>query len=69
MTMTDAMNEAIWFQGLLNDLGIDQDLLKINCDTVSAIIWQKTRFIMQERSTSMSCSTLFGRFLVKMTSS
>ena len=37
MAMTEAMKEAIWLQGLLDDLGIDQDLLKINCDSMSVI--------------------------------
>ena len=37
MTMTEAMKESIWLQGLLDDLGIEQDLLKINCDRMSAI--------------------------------
>ena len=35
--MTKAMKEAIWLQGLLDDLRIEQDLLKINCDSTSAI--------------------------------
>ena len=41
MTMTEVMKEAIWLQGLLDDLGIDQDLLKINCDSISAIYLAK----------------------------
>ena len=32
-----AMKEAIWLQGLLDDLGIDHDLLKINYDSNSVI--------------------------------
>jgi len=32
MAMMEAMKEAIWLQGLLDDLGINQDLLKINCE-------------------------------------
>jgi len=28
MAITEAMKEAIWFQGLLDDLEIDQDLLR-----------------------------------------
>jgi len=28
---------------LLDDLGIDQDLLKINCDSLSAIYWVKNQ--------------------------
>jgi len=41
MTMTEAMKEAIWLQGLLDNLGIDQDLLKISCDSMSAIYLEK----------------------------
>jgi len=37
LAMTEAMKEAIWLQGLLDDLRIDQNLLKINCDNLSAI--------------------------------
>ena len=37
MAMTETMKEAIWLQGLLDDLGIDHDLLKINCDSMSDI--------------------------------
>jgi len=43
MAMTETMNEAIWLQGLLDDLGIDQDLLKINCDNMSAIYLAKNQ--------------------------
>ena len=43
MTMIEAMKEAIWLQGLLDDLGIDQDLLKINCDSISVICLAKTQ--------------------------
>ena len=32
MTMMEAMKEAIWRQGLLDDLEIEHDLLKINFD-------------------------------------
>ena len=37
MTMMETIKEAVCVQGLLDDLGIDQDLLKINCDSMSAI--------------------------------
>jgi len=43
MVMMEAMKEAIWFQGLLDDLGIDHDLLKINCDSMSAIYLAKNQ--------------------------
>ena len=43
MAMTEAMKEAIWLQGLLDDLGIDQDLLKINCDNMSDVYLAKNQ--------------------------
>jgi len=43
MAMTEPMKEAIWLQGLLDDLGIDQDLVKINCDSMSAIYLAKNQ--------------------------
>jgi len=43
MTMMEAIKEAIWLQRLLDDLGIDQDLLKINCDSMSAIYLVKNQ--------------------------
>ena len=42
MAMTKAMKEA-QFQGLLDDLRIDQDLSKINCDSLSAIYLTKNQ--------------------------
>ena len=43
ISMTKGMKEATWFQGLLDDLGIDQDLLKINCDSMSVIYLAKNQ--------------------------
>ena len=43
MAMTEVMKKAIWFQGLLDDLVIEQDLLKINCDRMSAIYLTKNQ--------------------------
>ena len=43
MAMTEAMKEVIWLQRLLDDLRIDQDLLKINCDSMSAIYLAKNQ--------------------------
>jgi len=43
MVMTEAMKEAIWLQGLLDDLGIEHDLLKINCDSINAIYLAKNQ--------------------------
>jgi len=46
MAMTEAIKETIWLQGLLDDLGIVQDLLKINNDSMSIIYLARTRYIM-----------------------
>jgi len=41
MALTEAVKEAIWLQGLMNDLGIEQDLLRVRCDSMSAIYLAK----------------------------
>jgi len=41
--MTGAMKETIWLQGLLDDLKINHDLLKINCDSMIAIYLTKNQ--------------------------
>ena len=64
MTVTKTMKEAIWLQRLLDDLRIDQDLN--NCDSMSAIYLVKNQ-IYHARTTSGT--TLFGRFLMRVTSS
>ena len=38
MAMKEVMKEAIWLQGLLENLGVDHDLLKINCDSMSVYL-------------------------------
>ena len=41
MVMIEAMKEAIWLQGLLDDLRNNQDPLKINYDSMNAIYLEK----------------------------
>ena len=43
IAMTEVMKQAIWLQGLLDDLGIEHDLLKINCDSMSVIYLAKNQ--------------------------
>ena len=43
MAMTEAIKEAIWLQGLLDDLGVDQDHLSVHCDSMSAIFLAKNQ--------------------------
>ena len=58
--MTEAMKEAIWLQRLFDDLGIDQDLLKINCDSMSAIYLVKNQ-VYHVRTKHIDGSFLFTR--------
>jgi len=37
IALTEAVKEVIWLQGLMDDLGIEQDFLKVNFDSMSAI--------------------------------
>ena len=37
MAVTQAMQEAIWMQGLLDDLGVEQNFIEVHCDSMSAI--------------------------------
>ena len=37
MAITEAVKEAIWLQGLLDDLGVGQKQVTVFCDTQSAI--------------------------------
>ena len=37
MAVTEAVKEAIWLQGLLEDLGIGQKHIPVYCDSMSAI--------------------------------
>ena len=41
MAMTETIKEAIWLQGFLDDLEIEQDQLKINCDSMNDIYLAK----------------------------
>jgi hypothetical protein len=43
MAMTEAMKEAIWLQGLLDDLGVEQDFLQVRCDSMSVIYLAKNQ--------------------------
>ena len=37
MAITEAVKEAIWLQGFLDDLGVDQKQVTVFCDSQSAI--------------------------------
>ena len=43
MALTEAVKEAIWLQGLLGELGIQQRHIKVHCDSQSAIMLAKNQ--------------------------
>ena len=43
MALTEAVKEAIWLQGLMDDLGIKQDFLRVHCDSMTAIYLAKNQ--------------------------
>ena len=47
MALTEAVKEAIWVQGLMDDLGIEQDFLRVHCDIMSTIYQRKAKSIMR----------------------
>ena len=69
MAMTEAMKEVIWLQRLLDDFGIEYDLLKINCNSMSAIYLVKNKVFQSRMKHIDASSTLFERFLMRVTSS
>ncbi|XP_042019082.1 secreted RxLR effector protein 161-like [Salvia splendens] len=49
MAMTEAVKEAIWLKGILEDFGEKQDTVEINCDSSSALCLAKHQ-VFHERS-------------------
>lgn len=43
MAVTEAFKEAIWLQGLLDDLGVVQEQIPVHCDSMSAIYLAKNQ--------------------------
>ena len=54
MTMAEVINKVIWLQGLLDDLKIEHNILKINCDSISAIYLAKNQ-AYHVRTKRLSC--------------
>ena len=43
MVLTEAVKEAMWLQGLMDDLRIRQDFMKVHCDSMSVIYLAKNQ--------------------------
>jgi hypothetical protein len=53
MAVAEAAKEALWLTWLVKELGIPQGGVRLNCDSQSVSIWQRTKGIMREPSTLM----------------
>ena len=68
MAMTVTTKETIWLQGLLDDLEIDQDFLKMNCDSITAIYLTKNQVYYARTKAHRHQFHFVGRFLMRVTS-
>ena len=48
MALIEAVKEATWLQGLMDDLGIEQDFLRVHYDSMSAIYLAKNQVLACE---------------------
>jgi hypothetical protein len=46
MVIAEGVKQALWLRGLLGDLGIRQERVRLMCDSQSATICLRIRFIM-----------------------
>ena len=54
MAVTEAM-KTIWMQGLLDDLGVEQDFMEVHCDDMSAI-YLASNLVHHARTEHIDCS-------------
>ncbi|GKA20789.1 retrovirus-related pol polyprotein from transposon TNT 1-94 [Tanacetum coccineum] len=61
MALTEAVKEAIWLRGLLEELGVELNTVAVNCDNQGAIHLSRNHVFMRGLSTSMCVITLLER--------
>jgi len=64
MALTEAVKEAIWLQGLMDDLRIEQGFLKVHCDSMSAIYLAKNQ-VYHERMKQINVRYYFVRDILE----
>ena len=64
MTLTETVKEAIWLQGLMDDLWIEQDFLRVHCDSMSAIYLAKNQ-VYHERTKHIDVKYHFVRDILE----
>jgi hypothetical protein len=62
ISATGGVKEAIWMRGLISELGVPQDVIKVYCDSHSAICLTKND--MYQFKTKHTSSTTFIRDIV-----
>ena len=60
MAITEAIKEAIWLQGLLDDLGVGQKQVTVFCDSQSAIHLAKNQ-VYHARAKILMCGIILCR--------
>ena len=65
MAVTEAVNEAIWLRGLLEELGISRRSVTIHCDSMSAIYLGKNQ-VFHARTKHVDVRYHFIRMFLKM---
>lgn len=63
MAITEVVNEAIWLEGLLQEMGINQDCISIFCDNQSAIQLTKHQ-VYHERTKHIDVRLYFIRDII-----
>lgn len=63
MALTEAMKEAIWLKSLLNDFGFKKDVVKVWCDSQSAICLSKNG-VFHERMKHIAVKYYFIRDVI-----
>nr|GEW01251.1 retrovirus-related Pol polyprotein from transposon TNT 1-94 [Tanacetum cinerariifolium] len=61
MALTEAVKEAVWLRGLLEELGVELNTVAVNCDNQGAIHLSQNHVFMKGLSTSMCVITLSER--------
>ena len=58
MAVTHARKESVWLQSLCSNMGLVQRAIRTDCDSQSAISWQRTVYASQRQSILMFSITL-----------
>ena len=63
IALTEAVKEAIWLQGLMDDLRMRQNFMKVHCDSINIMYLAKNQVYHARTNHIDSDTTLCGIFL------